>query len=284
MPKIHNQKTKLNLVFFGTPQFAVFALEEMGKDGLSPSLVITAPDRPAHRGMKLTPPPVKVWAEKMGIPILQPEKLDSAFINRLKTIDYGLFIIAAYGKIIPPEVLAIPKHGAFNIHPSLLPKYRGASPLQSTLLSGDEKTGVTIIQLDNEMDHGPIVAQKEVNIEDINAQELGEKLFRMGGRMLAGIVPKWILGEITATQQDHGAATYTKKIKRDDGHIELADDPQTNWRKFRAYHPWPGTFFFTKDGARVKITDAAFENGEFAIKKVIPEGKKETLYKGFLKE
>lgn len=283
MSNIKDSELKIDFVFFGTPRFAVFALEEMEKSGLLPSLVVTAPDKPAGRGLTLTPPPVKIWAETRGIPVLQPEKLDSDFIYRLKTMDYGLFIVAAYGKIIPPGVLAAPKHGALNIHPSLLPKYRGASPLQSAILSGDKKTGVAIIRMDNEMDHGPVVSQKEVGIENMNAQELGEKLFRIGGQILAEIIPEWITGEIQAMPQDHNTATYTKKIVKENGRIDLTDDPQTNWRKFRAYHPWPGIFFFTEGGARVKITDATFESGAFVIKKVIPEGEKETAYEEFLK-
>ena len=278
MTKNESQKIEINFAFFGTPHFSVFTLEEMEKGGLLPSLVVTAPDRPAGRGLKLAPPPVKVWAKAHKIPVLQPEKLDSDFLYKLKTTNYKLSIVAAYGKIIPQAVLDIPAYGTLNVHPSLLPKFRGASPLQSTILSGDEETGVTIMQMDAEMDHGPIIKSQKLKVENMNTEELGEKLFRRGGQMLADIIPKWTAGEIKAMPQDHSAATYTKKVDKKDGLIDPDGDHELNWRKFRAYHPWPSIYFFTANGTRVKITAATFENGEFVIKRVVPEGKKETDY------
>ncbi|GMQ94938.1 MAG: methionyl-tRNA formyltransferase [Patescibacteria group bacterium] len=272
-------RTQHNIVFFGTPQFAVYVLEELENIGLVPSLVVTAPDRPAGRKLTLTPPPVKVWAEKHSIPVLQPEKLDDEFRYKLQVASYKLFIVAAYGKILPKEILDIPEHGTLNVHPSLLPKYRGPSPIESAILSGDEETGIAIMLVDEEMDHGPILESRTLTIGDQNKEELGEKLFRLGGQLLADIIPKLIDGEIKATPQDHALATYTKKIVKGDGLIDLSDDPKTNWRKFRAYRGWPGTYFFTENGARVKITDAEFKDGEFIIKKVIPEGKKEVVYR-----
>lgn len=277
---------KINFVLFGTPSYAVFVLEELEKEGLLPSLIVTVPDRPAGRGLTLTPSPVKVWADERNIPILQPEKLDGEFISELKTIKYELAIVAAYGKIIPNKILNIPEHGTLNVHPSLLPKYRGPSPVKTPILNGDRKTGVSIMLLDEEMDHGPILDQEKVEIENLNEEELGEKLFRIGGQMLADIIPKWIDSEIKATEQDHKEASFTKKTSKQDGLIDLEDSPETNWRKFRAYYGWPGTFFFIeKDNKqiRVKITDAKFIDEEFIIKKVIPEGKKETDYNQFLR-
>jgi len=276
------EKTKF--VFWGTPDLAVFALEEMKNGGLLPSLVITVPDRPAGRGMELTPPPTKVWAEENNIPVLQPEKLDTDFTNKLMASGYELFIVAAYGKIIPQEVLDIPKHGTLNVHPSLLPKFRGPSPISSAILSGDKETGVSIMVLDEEMDHGDIVESRKSKVESLNAVELGEKLFRMGGGMLVNIIPKWVAGEIEAVEQDHDKATFSKKVTKQDGLIDLNDDAEENYRKIRGYTGWPGTYFFTEKGARVKIIDAELKDDELVIKRVIPEGKKEMDYQDFLKK
>jgi len=316
MSKVEDKKSKISFVFFGTPKFAVYTLEEMKKEGLLPSLVVTAPDRCVGRGMKLTPPPVKVWAEKNNIEVVQPEKLDSDFIELLSAPTgqtspalqsslrndlsrvYQLFIVAAYGKIIPKEVLDIPKSGTLNVHPSLLPKFRGASPLQSTILSGDKETGVTIILMDEKMDHGDVVESRKSKVESLNAEELGEKLFRMGGKMLLEIIPMWIAEKIKATPQDHSKATFTKKVTKADGLIDLNDGAITNWRKFRAYIGFPSTYFFVplsqlsevrppkveKRQIRVKITNAELKNGKFIIKKVIPEGKKEIDYKNFIQK
>jgi len=278
---------KPHIVFFGTPTFSVFVLEELEKGGFVPSVVVTSPDNPAGRGMRPTPPPVKRWAETRGIPVLQPKKLGADFVATLSTLSptpHTLFIVAAYGKIIPQEVLDIPEHGTLNVHPSLLPKYRGPSPLEAPILAGDAETGVSVMLVDEETDHGGIISNFQFPISnDDTKSSLGEKLFRKGGEMLVGIIPRFIAGKIEPQEQDHEKATFTKKITKEDGRIDLSDDPEMNWRKFRAYDGWPGTYFFTEQGARVKITDIMFEDGKFVIKKVIPEGKKEVDYADFLR-
>lgn len=277
--------SSLKIVFFGTPELAIFVLDELKERGISPSLIVTTPDRLAGRGMKLTPPPAKVWAEENFISTLQPETLkDSDVLQVIKDEGpWDLFIVAAYGKIIPKEVLNLPEYGTLNVHPSLLPKYRGSSPIESAILSGDKETGVSVIFLDEEMDHGDIIKNRKLKIENLNRIELGEKLFRMGGHILTEIIED-ITNDtaIKHTKQKHDEATYTKKIVKEDGLIDLSDDAETNWRKFRSYYGWPGIYFFTKNGLRIKITDAEFKKGEFKIKKVIPEGKKETDYDKFL--
>jgi len=276
------KNNNVEFAFFGTPHFAVCVLEEMEKGGMLPSLVVTAPDRPAGRGMKLTPPPVKVWAEKHGIPILQPEKLDKEFIYSLQTTGYSLFIVAAYGKIIPKEILEIPEYGTLNVHPSLLPKYRGATPIPSAILAGDTETGVTIMLMDEKMDHGPILGTRNYELGMMeNTEQLGEKLFRMGGEMLVDVIPKWVVRGIAPQEQDHDKATYTKKISKEDGLLDLNAGAEKNWRKFRAHKPWPGSYFFEDRGGknvRMKITGAVLENGKFIVKKVIPEGGKGVNY------
>ena len=284
--KIINNK-KIKIVFFGTPELAVSVLEELNRAGFTPDIIITAPDRPKGRGLELSPPPVKVWAQKNNIPILQPEKLDTNFIYKLKAKSYQLFIVAAYGKIIPKEILELPTHGTLNVHPSLLPEFRGSSPIESAILSGKEKTGVSIMVLDEKMDHGPILEQEEVPVGDVAGKnELSETLFRMGGQMLSEIIPKWVSGKIKAAPQDESRATYTKKISKEDGLIDLAGDPISNFRKIRAYEGWPGTYFFTERNnkkTRVVIKDAELKNGALVIKKVVPEGKKEMDYEVFAK-
>jgi methionyl-tRNA formyltransferase len=275
-------------VFFGTPQFAVFVLEELLREGLKPSLVVTAPDKPQGRGLLLTPSPVKVWAEKNKIPFLQPVKLDDAFVAELKTNSYELFIVAAYGKIIPKEVLDIPSHGTLNVHPSLLPKYRGASPLQSQILEGEKEIGVTIMLIDEEMDHGPIVAQQKVDVEEMpSAPKLLEILAHSGGKLLSEIIPKWIDKKIKPKEQNHEEATFTKKITKEDGLINLKNDDQyKNYLKYLALDPWPGIYFFAlrrEQKIRVAIKKAEFVDDKFIIKEVLPEGGKVMAFDDFLR-
>lgn len=300
-----NIKSNIPFVFFGTPNIAVWVLEELKKGGMLPSLIVTAPDKPQGRKMVLTAPPAKIWAEENDIPVLQPQKLNGDLIQMLSAPQgltsshrspndssrtdlsrgYQLFIVAAYGKLIPQAVLDVPKYGTLNVHPSLLPKFRGASPIISAILSDEKETGTTIMVVDEEMDHGPIVKSETMEIGKLKNFELGEKLARLGGQMLVDIIPKWIIGEMNTIEQEHEKATYTKKIIKEDGLIDLDDSPETNNKKFRAYYGWPGTYFFTeKNGEkiRVKITDAELQNKEFVIKRVIPEGKKEMNYKVFL--
>jgi len=274
-------KNKPNFVFFGTPDIAVTVLEVLKEEGFVPTHIVTAPDRPAGRGMKMTPPPVKAWATKNNIRVLQPENLDDSFIDVLRETRADVFVVTAYGKILPKNLLDLPTHGSLNVHPSLLPKYRGASPIESQILADDRQTGVTIMLMDEQMDHGPLLAQTQVELEDWPPKigDLYEALGYEGGKLLAYVLPRFVAGEIEAIPQNHKEATFCKKIKKEDGHIELDDDPYTNYLKFRAYERWPRTYFFTKDGKRAVISDGKYENGELVIKKVIPEGKKETPYK-----
>lgn len=256
-----------DFTFFGTDEFAVGVLNELKTNGLIPNLLITAPDRPAGRGLKLTPPPVKIWALENNV----------AFLTDLPQTSADLFVVASYGKILNKEILALARHGTLNVHPSLLPKYRGSSPIQSAILNGDEATGVSIMLLDEAMDHGPILETKAIKLQDQTYLELRAELAKVGGQLLAEVMPKWLAGEITAVPQKHGEATYTKKIKKEDGLIDLAAPAALNWRKFRALLPWPGLYFF-ENGKRIKITEAKLEAGQFVIKKVIPEGGREISY------
>ena len=295
-------KNNLKFIFFGTPDVASNTLEILKENGYIPSLIITAPDRPQGRKMLITPPPVKVWAIENKIPYIQPEDLkegsDIVFRNIGRRYGAGhskssaedlcveknnicpdLAIVVAYGKIIPEELLNLPKFGSLNIHYSLLPKYRGASPVESAILNGDEETGISIQKMIYKMDAGPIVAQEKVAIlPDEKASELRSRLIKIGGELLVKTLPDYIEGKIIPTPQNESLTTHCKKIKKEDGLIDLNDDPTKNYNKFRAYATWPRTFFF-QNGKRIIITDAKIENNQFIIKKIIPENGKEMDYK-----
>ncbi len=278
---------KPNIAFFGTSQYAVMILDALTNTDLLPTLIITTPDKPAGKGMQLTAPPVKIWALVHAIPVLQPEKLkEAAFIEKLREAQFDLFIVVAYGKIIPQEVIDISPHGALNVHASLLPKLRGASPIETAILEDEKNTGITIMLIDNEMDHGPIIAQQEVILEPWppKAHDLGKALVQTGGELLVKVIPEWIAGKMQALPQDHSKATYTKKIEKGNALIDLSADPYENFRKIQAYTDWPKPYFFVeKNGKsiRVIIKEADFKDGILHILRVIPEGKKEMDYSIF---
>ncbi len=275
-------------VFFGTPEFAMIILAELEVKGILPALVVTAPDKPKGRKLVVTPSEVRLWANAHNIPVLSPEKLkDEEFIAELSKEKWNLFVVAAYGKIIPKNILEMPLHGVLNVHPSLLPKFRGSSPIESAILSDEKFTGVTIMQLDEEMDHGPVLAQRE-RIRTVwppKGSELTRDLAHFGGSLLADIIPEWMNG-LKAFPQDHSRATFTKKISKEDGLIELSGNAEMNYKKIRAYDEWPGAYFFTKRSGkqvRVRITDAEYRDEKLKITRVVPEGKKEMSYEDFLR-
>ena len=291
------KKDNLNFIFWGTPDVASETLEILKENGYMPSLIITAPDKPQGRKMIITPPSVKVWAIENNIPYLQPEELTGGkrsdlfeflrsnlkepgenFRGKQNIPDF--FLVVAYGKIIPEDIINLPKLGSINIHYSLLPKYRGASPVESAILNGETETGITIQKIEYKMDTGPIMVQEKVKINpEEKASELRKRLIKIGGELLVKILPDFIDGKIKLIPQDNNEATYCKKIKKEDGLIDLgAELPSELYNKFRAYASWPRIFFF-QNKKRVIITDAILENGNFIIKKVIPEGEKETNYK-----
>ncbi|MBU1558092.1 methionyl-tRNA formyltransferase [Patescibacteria group bacterium] len=288
---------KLNITFFGTPEFSVKILEKLKKEGFMPSLVVTTPDKPQGRKLVLTSPPTKIWAKENGINVLQPTKLkDEEFLNKLKETEWDLFIVASYGKIIPQAVLDIPKHETINVHPSLLPRLRGASPMQSAILTED-KTGMTIMLMDAGMDHGPILMQKELDIPNWppKISELENMLAEIGGEMLTETIPLWVDGKITPQEQNHDEATYIDKIEKEEAVIDLNDNPEKNYRKIQALQNYKPHFFIKKNNTpnstskngqrkiRVIIKDAKLEAGEFIITRVLPEGKKEMDYQDFLR-
>lgn len=300
------------IVFFGTPEFAVIILNKLKNTDLTPILIITQPDAKKGRGLKLSPSPVKLWAEKNGVEFWEPENLkDKKFLEKLRNLKANLFIIASYGKILPAALLNIPPFGAVNVHPSLLPKYRGPSPIESAVLDGAEKTGVTIMLADEETDHGPILAQQklEFSILSFSFQKIHNALAELGGKLLIETIPKWLNNKIKSEEQNHAEATYTKKYVKEDGWLDWRTNIEMLERKVRALNPRPGTFTFWKKNGRLtrliitevkvirnknnKKAGEVFEkDGEFAvaarkgallIKRLKPEGKKEIASRDFLR-
>ncbi|MDE2188799.1 MAG: hypothetical protein KGJ35_03685, partial [Patescibacteria group bacterium] len=255
----------------------------------------TSPDKPRGRGLKPSPNIVKSWAIEHSIAVLDPIKLDDDFLKIFNTYSCVVSVVASYSKIIPEKVLNAVNRKTLNIHPSLLPKYRGATPIQTAILEDAKDTGVSIMRLDREMDHGPIIAVKPMHFDEWPIYEIVEKrLGIIGGELLAAVLPEWINGTIVEKEQDHTVATYTKKFSKEDGLIDFADlDSEVSsehaydvFRKIQAYHASPGTYFFVeKNGlkVRVKITSATWKNGRLMIERVIPEGKKEISYTDFIK-
>jgi len=235
----------------------------------------------------LTPPDTKIWAKKNKIDVLQPTKLkDIEFLNEIKKTDWDLFIVASYGKIIPQEILNIPKYGTINVHPSLLPRLRGASPMQSAILKED-KTGMTIMLMDAEMDHGPILMQEVLDIFNWppNIKELENIMAKLGGKLLNKTIPLWIEGKIKPQKQNHSEATYIDKIDKKEALIDFNDNPYWNYRKIKALQNYKPHFFIKKNekNIRIIIKEAKFIDGELLITRVLPEGKKEMNYQDFLR-
>jgi methionyl-tRNA formyltransferase len=267
------------IIFIGTSQFAVPALENLIKNDYNIISVITAPDKPVGRKQTITPLPVKQTALKYKLPILQPEKI-SEISSKIATLAPDLIIVAAYGQLISKSILDIPRLGCLNLHPSLLPKYRGPSPIQTAILNGDKTTGVTIILMDEKIDHGPIISQKEITIaSDENYQTLEKKLAETAADFLIEILPRYIQGEIKPQTQDESKASYTKILTRQDGQIDWSKSAQEIERMVRAFYPWPGAWTYF-NSQRVKILKAkAIE------KKEIVDAKKELILptgEGFL--
>lgn len=255
-----NMNKQTSILFFGTPEFALPALERLIAEKYDLMGVITNPDEPVGKKHILTPPPIKIFAQKHLIPVFQPEKLKRELWNaEIPSTD--LFVVAAYGKIIPKSVLEIPKYGMLNIHPSLLPRWRGASPIQSAILAGDRDTGVTIMQLDELTDHGPIVAQETVGIGDrkVTYPQLHDELARAGAELLIKTIPGFLDGTIVPVPQDDAKATFCKVLKKEDGRIDWSKSAEEIERMVRALNPWPGAWTVWEGSGkavRIRIEEA----------------------------
>lgn len=272
----------MKIIFAGTPEFGAVVLEKLIKDGFPPILVITETDKPVGRKKIITPPPVKVTAQNYKIPVVQPEKilnLKSEILN----LEPDLIVVAAYGQILPREILNIPKYGCLNVHPSLLPKYRGSTPVQSAILNGDKETGVTIMLMDEGIDTGPILSQRKNTVgPNETAKELHDRLAHLGSEILIDVIPDWIDGKIKPLPQNEKEAIYTKILTRDDGEINWKKSPQEVDRQIRAYSPWPGAYTIYK-GKRIKVLQARLENDKLIIEIIQPEGKKPMSFQDFLR-
>lgn len=267
-----------SFVYFGTPSVSRDTLSMLIAQGFIPALVVTAPDAPRGRGLVLTPSETNVLAEAHGIPVITPEKLDAAARETIASYNASYALVVAYGKIFPESLINQFPRGVLNVHYSLLPKHRGATPLEAALLAGDTETGVTVQKMVKALDAGDIVAQESTAIgANETARELRPRLITLGATLLAKTLPVYLAGELPGIAQDATLATHSGKLKKEDGLLDLAAPAEENWNKYRAYADTIGTYFF-KDGKRMKITAAELKNGTFVVLRVIPEGKREMPY------
>ncbi len=261
----------VKLVFFGTPDFsAPFLSALLEEKDLEVLAVVTQPDKPVGRDRILTPPAVKVRAIEASIPVLQfPSLRKSEAPETLKALGADVFVVVAYGKLIPQEILDIPRLGCVNVHPSLLPNYRGPSPIQAAIANGDTQTAISIMLLDAGMDTGPILGQKTVEVKtDDTYATLASRLQEVGGPFLVDVLRGYASGALQPIPQDDSRATITTLLDRESGKIDFTESPETIDRKIRAYHPWPGCYTIVQhNGAplRVKLLPNQM---------VQPEGKK----------
>ncbi|HDY73057.1 MAG TPA: methionyl-tRNA formyltransferase [Candidatus Jorgensenbacteria bacterium] len=286
----------MNYIFFGTPRFGALVLKKLISAGMPPLLVVCNPDKPVGRKQIVTAPPVKRITEIHDIPVYQPKTLKSEeVIQELSRHNIDTAVVAAYGKIIPDNLLRLPKHGMVNIHPSLLPKYRGATPIQSVILEGDSVTGVTIIVLDKELDHGPIIAQRTVTIDGRGYEELEQLLAEEGAELLVTTLPRYLSGDIQPKPQEHADATMTKKFTAEDAYVPYDDlraavtgdaaAASRIDRMVRAFTHEPGVWTEPADttlnlpvGKRVKILETRLEEGLLHLVRIQVAGKKPQLY------
>ncbi len=273
--------------YFGTPYVARDTLALLASRGYSPAVVVTSPDAPRGRGMQLQPSETKEWALAHDLPVLTPERLDPHALEEIRSYGCDLAIVVAYGKIFPAPMFDLFPRGIVNIHYSLLPKYRGASPVEAALLHGDTVTGVAIQRMALALDAGDVIATRETAIgPEETTKELRARLIEEGADLLASLMPALFAGTAPATPQDESLATYCGRIQKEDGLLDLSADARENWNKYRAYAESPGTYFFYERNGkriRVKIRSARFENDTFVPDRIVPEGKKEMSYADFVR-
>jgi methionyl-tRNA formyltransferase len=232
------------IIFMGSPDFALATLRALHAN--YPVIgVVTQPDRIAGRGRELKPPPVKTLALDLGIPVIQPEKLrNPEAIEQLRAWSPDLIVVAAFGQILKQDVLGLPPFGCINVHASLLPRWRGAAPINAAILHGDEKTGITIMKMDAGLDTGPILSQRSVRINpDETAGSLFETLSQLGAGLLLDTLPGYLAGEIVPHPQPESGVTYAPMLKKEDGLLDFSHPAEELERKVRAFNPWPGTYF-----------------------------------------
>lgn len=259
----------MKYVFFGSPRFAEVVLEKLIAAGLPPALVVCNPDRPVGRKKILTPPPAKVLAAKHGLPFWQPEKLEG-WADHFAGAEFA--VLAAYAKILPEELIKHFPRGIIGVHPSLLPKYRGATPIQSAILAGEQETGTALFLLDAKVDHGPVLALRPLAIaETDNYLTLMEKLAVLSGELLTEVLPQYLSKTLTASPQNDALASYTKKFAAEDGYADLEKDPPSLIKnKIRALNPEPGVYTI-RSGKRYKILDGRTIQPEGGVPREVPD-------------
>ncbi len=253
------------VVFMGSPDFSLPSLRALAQHDEVVG-VITQPDRASGRGRELKSPPVKMLALELGIPILQPEKLRAPeAMEQLRAWAPDLIVVAAFGQILKKDVLDLPRYGCINVHASLLPRWRGAAPINAAILHGDEETGITLMQMDVGLDTGPMLAKRSIRLtRDDTAGSVFQALSQLGADLLLETLPRWIVGEIQPKTQDNALATYAPMLKKDEGRLDFTHAVNELERRVRAFNPWPGAFM-DFDGAMLKVHRAHVEAGEASV-------------------
>jgi methionyl-tRNA formyltransferase len=295
----------MKFAFFGTDDFSVAIIEKLISDFYYPTVIVTMPDRPVGRKQVLTSPAIKSVSDHHRIPLLQPEKV-SSINEELKKHDLDLLIVASYGKIIPQSTLDIPKKGSINVHTSLLPAYRGSSPIQAVIRDGLEESGITIMMMDAQMDHGAILFQRSIPLDETETyRSLHSKLAPLGAETLTRILPDFLSGKLKPIEQNHEEATYTEMIKKENAKIDWSKTVQEIDQLIRSSYDWPIAWSLLPDQKRIKIIQASpqqidqtkkpgtinfvndqievsCQNGVLLLERVQVEGKKEMTAKEFM--
>jgi len=258
----YNMRVSVRIVFMGSPEFSQPSLLSLSR--AYPVVgVVTQPDRPAGRGKKMAEPPVKTLARSLEIDCIQPARLSTPqAMEALRAWAPDLVVVAAFGQILRPEVLGLPKFGCINVHASLLPRWRGASPINAAILHGDLHTGITIMKMDEGLDTGPILSQESIRIEgDETAGELSEKLADLGAQLLIDTLPGYLSGEIAPLEQDGSHSTYAPMLQKGDGRLDFLEPAEDLRRKVLAFNPWPGAFIDVNE-TRLKVHRAGSVPGQ----------------------
>ena len=278
----------MNIIFMGTPDFAIPSLARLIASDNNIMGVVTQPDRPRGRGKKLQPPPVKTLALQHGLTLVQPEDVkEENFIQWLKTQNPDLIVVVAFGKILLPKILNIPSHGCINLHASSLPAYRGAAPINWVLINGEKKTGVTTILMNEWMDTGDILLQREIDIEqEDNALTLGQRLSTLGAKLLLETTSQLKKGILAPTPQNHSEASYAPVLKKEDGRIDWKKDAQAIHSQIRGTLPWPGAFTNLENKLlkifKSQVVECKSQDTPGKISQINPEGIKVATGKGYL--
>ncbi|MCI2048379.1 MAG: methionyl-tRNA formyltransferase [Lachnospiraceae bacterium] len=279
----------MRIIFMGTPAFAVPVLDALRENGQEICLAVTQPDRESGRGREVQASPVKTYAQKWGIPVFQPERVKRPeAVEKLREAGADLIVVAAFGQLLSQEILDLPRLGCINVHASLLPKYRGAAPIQWAVIDGVKETGVTIMQMDAGLDTGDILAQERVPLESgETGGSLYEKLSSVGGKLLVQVLPEIEAGTVHRVRQDEAAATKVSMLRKEMGEIDWSRDAASIERQIRGMQPWPGAYTLM-NGRRLKVyaaeagPDAAEEHTPGTVLEAGPDALKVSTGKGVL--